>query len=442
MNRRSDPSSLVLEGLLALGKDQRYHRQTQQLVRDVISDSTAVEGSYADEEGSSRSDLTSSSSSESSVASLVASLWMAAVVWRRGKGTRTPGMEACGLEFAHNNKNQWRATISLVASALSQWYLLQRHKPSDMDRGSSSSRSSHSTRRRSRRNESLRGAERRQVFEQQRQAMLERSSSSSSSSRHLRGSSPVCRRAGDAKPLSPHSSQLSRSNLWSVVLGMVRQVVALAAEGAVEWGPHSSSTAAQTQAQHQRLDALTVGSWIARLHLAFYCLGGRYASCFHRLFRLAFARGRGGSDRLVHRPTNSASAAGLLIVAQALGASVPVVARSAFRYLDSKGYLTLAGRSHLPYSTSSSCIEFVAKSSPAYPSSSTAAASSSSSSSRICMICRQPRKHPGCPPCGHVFCWPCLQRWLVYQSETGKGQSCPYCRTPCRPQDVVALHRY
>jgi peroxin-10 len=58
------------------------------------------------------------------------------------------------------------------------------------------------------------------------------------------------------------------------------------------------------------------------------------------------------------------------------------------------------------------------------------------------MICRQPRRRPGCPPCGHVFCWTCLQRWLLHQTEGGKGPSCPYCRAPCRPQDVLALHRY
>jgi hypothetical protein len=279
-----------------------------------------------------------SSVSSSSISSLVASLWTAVVVWRKG-GKGTLGMEACGLEFETTPAGgTWRAAASFVASALSQWYLLQLPPPTTgLSRTDQHQRI-----------ESLRGSDRRRIFEQQRQEMLNRSSD------RRRGRSPT--RAGANAPSSPPAAA-SELSLWLKCLGLARQIVA-SVSVADDWGPHTiANDALSPTASSQQIDALTVGSWILRLHLAFYCLGGRYASWFHRLFRLAFVR---AEDRLAARPNsrdgnNGASLVGVLILAQALGASIPVLSRKLFQYLDDRGYMSARRLSSAPTSS----IQFV-----------------------------------------------------------------------------------
>eukprot|EP00388_Colpodella_angusta_P014587 GDKJ01036465.1.p1 GENE.GDKJ01036465.1~~GDKJ01036465.1.p1 ORF type:complete len:339 (+),score=13.90 GDKJ01036465.1:46-1062(+) len=53
-----------------------------------------------------------------------------------------------------------------------------------------------------------------------------------------------------------------------------------------------------------------------------------------------------------------------------------------------------------------------------------------------CQICRCEAQHPSCGPCGHVMCWECLAEWVVFHS------SCPMCRTPCLPQQLIRVHHY
>jgi len=62
----------------------------------------------------------------------------------------------------------------------------------------------------------------------------------------------------------------------------------------------------------------------------------------------------------------------------------------------------------------------------------------SPSTATQCSICFHDRTHPACPKaCGHVFCWSCIQRWLITVR-----MECPFCRTPTRPQDIVPLYHY
>jgi hypothetical protein len=56
----------------------------------------------------------------------------------------------------------------------------------------------------------------------------------------------------------------------------------------------------------------------------------------------------------------------------------------------------------------------------------------------VCTICRRDRIHPAAPSsCGHVCCWNCLIQWV----STVRPE-CPLCRSPCKAQDIIALHNY
>lgn len=53
-----------------------------------------------------------------------------------------------------------------------------------------------------------------------------------------------------------------------------------------------------------------------------------------------------------------------------------------------------------------------------------------------CSICmkKQCDFPPALLPCGHVFCWSCVQHWCTHvRSE------CPFCRKPCKPQQIICL---
>jgi Ring finger domain len=480
--RRDGPgASLVLEGLLAVAKDRRYHKQCQGIVQDVISDPSLEDddedensdyGHYHDDTHSSLSSsstLSLSSTSSSSISSLVASLWMAMVVWRKG-GKKTLGMEACGLEFADMvvtsggdaRTRRWTAAASILASAASQWYLSQGVPPSrrisedGVDAGRSSAR-----RRRGHHyhqdqppgGEALRGAERRQYFEDQRRAMVERSSGTAK-----RRDDPTSRRSNNVGNDAHRPKPPDARSLASTLLQWARQLAASIASATDDYGPHAvwNEASSSTLSHPQRVQALSIGAWIVRLHLAFYCLGGGecrhlYPSWLHRLFRLSFVPSR---DALAHRPNGTPALVGMLIVAQAIGTGVPAITRAMLRYLDRKGLLGSA--SPPPSAVAKSSIQFVSRpdelprrkvqapvsdashgrSHTNAPASSASASSSNASAERTCMICRQVRRDPACPPCGHVFCWMCLQQWLEHRP------SCPYCRTSCRPQDVMALRKY
>lgn len=55
------------------------------------------------------------------------------------------------------------------------------------------------------------------------------------------------------------------------------------------------------------------------------------------------------------------------------------------------------------------------------------------SESRQCTLCLSPMMDPSCAPCGHMYCWDCLQNW------TNERPECPLCRQKCRPQQIQPI---
>lgn len=76
---------------------------------------------------------------------------------------------------------------------------------------------------------------------------------------------------------------------------------------------------------------------------------------------------------------------------------------------------------------------------------STAAPSSGSSSNGgmndagdfECNICFELAQDPIVTLCGHLFCWPCLYRWLHHHSQS---QECPVCKALIQEEKLVPLY--
>lgn len=68
----------------------------------------------------------------------------------------------------------------------------------------------------------------------------------------------------------------------------------------------------------------------------------------------------------------------------------------------------------------------------------------SPSSGFECYICLEPVQDPVVTLCGHLFCWPCIYKWLHYQTSEDEllaepQQKCPVCKTEISETAMVPL---
>lgn len=52
-----------------------------------------------------------------------------------------------------------------------------------------------------------------------------------------------------------------------------------------------------------------------------------------------------------------------------------------------------------------------------------------------CNVCLDPVKDPVVTPCGHLYCWPCLFRWLKTHHTT-----CPVCKSGVTQENVIPIY--
>ncbi|KAJ0477256.1 putative transcription factor C2H2 family [Helianthus annuus] len=55
-----------------------------------------------------------------------------------------------------------------------------------------------------------------------------------------------------------------------------------------------------------------------------------------------------------------------------------------------------------------------------------------------CNICLESARDPVVTLCGHLYCWPCIYKWL--QAETDKQPNCPVCKAHISTSSLVPLY--
>ncbi|KAK7367455.1 hypothetical protein VNO80_09467 [Phaseolus coccineus] len=74
---------------------------------------------------------------------------------------------------------------------------------------------------------------------------------------------------------------------------------------------------------------------------------------------------------------------------------------------------------------------------PPAPSPSCSGNSSNDAGDFECNICFDLAQDPVITLCGHLFCWPCLYRWLHHHSHS---QECPVCKALVQEEKLVPLY--
>lgn len=57
-----------------------------------------------------------------------------------------------------------------------------------------------------------------------------------------------------------------------------------------------------------------------------------------------------------------------------------------------------------------------------------------------CSICLDFAKDPVVTLCGHLYCWPCIYKWLSFPTDSGDNPPCPVCKSEISDTSVVPLY--
>jgi hypothetical protein len=160
-------------------------------------------------------------------------------------------------------------------------------------------------------------------------------------------------------------------------------------------------------------------TWIFRLHLAQFLITGKFPTMFHRL--LGLQHQRESTSRVPVQPSTHRMVA-LLIGIQGSASLV----RFCLKWWTDRLARYLEATRRASSTSKNGALKVTKQISEQYPIQST------------CAICRTTRNHPAASSnCGHVFCWACLNHWVSSVKE-----ACPYCRAPCRLEDIQPLYNY
>ena len=66
---------------------------------------------------------------------------------------------------------------------------------------------------------------------------------------------------------------------------------------------------------------------------------------------------------------------------------------------------------------------------------------------QTCTLCYGPLRNSSLTPCGHLFCWDCIQMGIKVQLETKvdlrkPSVKCPQCREEFGPEKIILLLNY
>lgn len=358
------------------------------------------------------------------------------------KSRRTLGMEHAGVEYYHISgsiASRLRLIAKIVLQVVLPIYLLRHDDGQSEEGNSSTSTEGNRDSNAANSNERLHGAARRSAFFEQRRRMLERAAAVSSTNEDIVPPEIVSHgNASDAPPsniVAANGSNRMQLRQEKINLRAIWNHLCIR----IAWIQRTSTRVASNHHLQSTLQ------WILKMHLAAYFINGKFNSLSSRLL------GINVRDREPALMTSSSSQKpsyrmiGYLIALEAFAGTFFMTSDASIKFvLLVRRYIhkTIAVICSKPSSSADEESEInpilsaVEKKVPSIRCERSQHVTRTSGA-KVCNICMNVRTEPSVAPCGHVFCWKCIIHWT-----TSIQPECPLCRSPCRGQDIVVLHKY